>query len=167
MSIWKYFLSHLVWLLQVIDWRQLMSPPRLFSSIWCQQYWTARPSQPNPDDAYKSLNTLEMWFRSRTKFRDLNPWFMMLKVREHCGQVRWDVWSYNRERPDQSSSHQTQSETDLGRKSQEQFVTVASPVASPALPMQNWHQAGSSVALAGCVGTLGTANEPPGHHIYH
>ena len=157
MSIWKYFLSHLVWLLQVIDWRQLMSPPRLFSSIWCQQYWTARPSQPNPDDAYKSLNTLEMWFRSRTKFRDLNPWFMMLKVREQCGQVRWDVWSYNRERPDQSSSHQTQSETDLGRKSQEQFVTVA----SPALPMQNWHRPPH------CGNWTAQPNEPSPRHIYH
>ena len=62
---------------------------------------------------------------------------------------------------------QTSPQAAHGTKSQEQFVTVASPVASPALPMQNWHQAGSSVALASCVGTLGTANEPPGHHIYH
>ena len=40
-----------------------MSPPRLFGSIWCQQYSTARHSQHNPDDAQKSLNTLEMWLR--------------------------------------------------------------------------------------------------------
>ena len=85
-----------------------------------------------------------------------------------AGERRGDTYGLTMERPGQSSSsHQARSETELGRKSQEQFVTVASPVASPALPMQNWHQAGSSVALASCVGTLGTANEPPGHHIYH
>ena len=67
-----------------------------------------------------------------------------------AGERRGDTYGLTMERPGQSSSsHQAQSETELGRKSQEQFVTVA----SPALPMQNWHQ-------AGCVGTLGAANEP-------
>ena len=73
-----------------------------------------------------------------------------------AGERRGDTYGFTierereRDRPDQStSSHQAQSETDLGRKSPEQFVTVA----SPALPMQNWQQ-------TGCVGTLGAANEP-------
>ena len=65
--------------------------------------------------------------------------------RREGGQVRRHVWFYNGERGearteiDQTSPPAHSSQTELGRKSQEQFVTVA----SPALPMQNWHLAGS------------------------
>ena len=53
--------------------------------------------------------------------------------------MRRHVWFYNGERGEARTEIDQTSQTELGRKSQEQFVTVA----SPALPMQNWHLAGS------------------------
>ena len=56
---------------------------------------------------------------------------MVLQWRERRGSYSTEI--------DQTSPPAHSSQTELGRKSQEQFVTVA----SPALPMQNWHLAGS------------------------
>ena len=56
-----------------------------------------------------------------------------------AGERRGDTYGLTMERPGQSSSsHQAQSETELGRKSQEQFVTVASPALLLHCQMQNW-----------------------------
>ena len=170
-GLWKYFLSHLVWLLpapgqrlEAADVSTKIIQLHLVSTILNSQTPPAQPwwCIPNP-----SLNTLEMWCRSRTKFRDLNPWFMMPKLREQGGQVRRerrDTYGFTMEREywdiDQTSSPPARSETELGRKSQEQFVTVASPVLLLHCQMQNWQP----WLLAGWVRRT---NEPPGPHIYH
>ena len=82
-----------------------------------------------------------------------------------AGERRGDTYGLTMERPGQSSSsHQAQSETELGRKSQEQFVTVA----SPALPMQNWHQLGQAAQqLWLAVWEHWEQLTNPGPHIYH
>ena len=52
---------------------------------------------------------------------------------------------------------QTSPQAAHGTKSQEQFVTVA----SPALPMQNWHRPPH------CGNLTAQPNEPSPRHIYH